>query len=106
MLERLTAVLESVSGSRPPLAVAALEAAALLLEVLGEISPEQVAALEQPVAAKLVAPHSCVRRQVKPCHTATKNALGCSNATAAYSARPLTPNASPSVPERNDWTGA
>ena len=58
------ALLVSVLGGHVPLAVASLGAMGLLLEVLGEIPPDTVALLEGPVQAKLLAPSSCLRRQV------------------------------------------
>ena len=64
MLERLTALLASVLGAQVPLAVAALEGMCLLLEVLGEVSPEQLASLEEPVVGKLLSGSACLRRQV------------------------------------------
>ena len=65
MLERLTALLASVLGAQVPLAVAALEGMCLLLEVLGEVSPEQLASLEEPVVGKLLSGSACLRRQVR-----------------------------------------
>ena len=64
MLERLTALLSSVIGARPPLAVATLEALRLLLELLGEIPPATVALLETPLRLKAVSPSAAVRCQV------------------------------------------
>ena len=64
LLERLTALVASVLGTHVPLAVAALEAMGLLLEVLGEVSADQAASIALPVLEKLQASSSCRRRQV------------------------------------------
>lgn len=64
MLDRLTALLASVLGAQPPLAVATLEAMGLLLEVLGEIPEKQVQSLAQAVSAKLISDCTCLRMQV------------------------------------------
>ena len=65
MLERLTALLASVLGAQVPLAVAAVEGMCLLLEVLGEVSPEQLGSLEEPVVGKMLSGSACLRRQVR-----------------------------------------
>ena len=66
MLERLNALVASVLGSKTPLAVAALQAMGLLLEVLGEIPESQVDLLSGPVTAKLTGDSTCLRLQVLP----------------------------------------
>lgn len=66
MLDRLMAMIASVLGARTPLAVVALEAMSLLLEVLGEIPQKQVDLLSAPVITKLTSDSSCLRLQVLP----------------------------------------
>ena len=64
LLERLCAVLSSSPlGGHTPVGVVVLEAMALLLEVLGEVSPETRAALEPAIGAKVSGPHACLRLQ-------------------------------------------
>lgn len=65
MLDRLIALVASVLGARIPLAVAALEAMSLLLEVLGEIPEKQVDLLLGAVGAKLTSDSTCLRLQVQ-----------------------------------------
>ena len=64
LLDRLAALLGSTPlGQYTPVGVAALEAMALLLEVLGEVSSEKRAELEPAIGAKLAGPHACLRLQ-------------------------------------------
>jgi hypothetical protein len=65
MLELLTAMLADAAGpaTHVPVAIVVLESAALLLEVLGEATPEARAALERPLAARLLGPHRALRAQ-------------------------------------------
>ena len=77
MLDRLIALVASVLGARIPLAVAALEAMSLLLEVLGEITEKQVNLLVGVTATKLTSDSTCLRLQVQPCSLST----GCAGAS-------------------------
>jgi hypothetical protein len=63
LLDRLAAVLGAPLGQYTPVGVVTLEAMALLLEVLGEVSAEKRAELEPAVGAKVVASHACLRLQ-------------------------------------------
>lgn len=63
LLDRLAAVLGAPLGQYTPVGVVTLEAMALLLEVLGEVSAEKRAELEPAIGAKVVGPHACLRLQ-------------------------------------------
>ena len=63
LLDRLAAVLSAPLGQYTPVGVVTLEAMALLLEVLGEVSTEKRAELEPAVGAKVAGPHACLRLQ-------------------------------------------
>lgn len=65
LLDKLLGVLGAPLGAHTPVAVVTLEALALLLEVLGEVSTETRTALEGPIGAKLAGPHCCLRLQVR-----------------------------------------
>lgn len=65
MLDRLIALTASVLGSKTPLAVAALDAISLLLEVLGEIPNKQVTVLLELISTKLVSDTTCLRLQAR-----------------------------------------
>jgi hypothetical protein len=62
---RLIALLVGALGEHVPVAVVALEAMGLLLEVLGEVPPETVAALHDPLLAKLTGPCYALRSQAR-----------------------------------------
>ena len=63
LLDRLRDVLGAPLGQFTPVGVVALEAMALLLEVLGEVSAEKRAELEPALGAKVAGPHACLRLQ-------------------------------------------
>jgi len=63
LLEKLCGVLASKIGGQTPVAVVALEAIGLLLEVLGEVTEEVHLKVEEPVRWKLLAGSSVVRMQ-------------------------------------------
>lgn len=63
LLDRLAGVLASPLGQYTPVGVVTLEAMALLLEVLGEVSAEKHAELEPAIGAKVAGPHACLRLQ-------------------------------------------
>ncbi len=65
LLERLTTVAASVLGGQVAVSMATLEAIGLLLEVLGEVSHEMVALLQEPLTSKLTGPHAVLRAQVR-----------------------------------------
>ena len=67
LLDRLAAVLSAPLGQYTPVGVVTLEAMALLLEVLGEVSTEKRAELEPAVGAKVAGPHACLRLQAPAC---------------------------------------
>lgn len=64
LLERLVALAASVIGSQVPLAAVTLETLGLLLEILGEVSPETAQLLQAPLMQKLTCQHSLLRMQV------------------------------------------
>ena len=63
LLDRLAGVLAAPLGQYTPVGVVTLEALALLLEVLGEVSAEKRAELEPVIGAKVAGPHACLRLQ-------------------------------------------
>ncbi|KAL4425068.1 hypothetical protein ABPG77_010382 [Micractinium sp. CCAP 211/92] len=63
LLDRLAGVLGAPLGQFTPVGVVTLEAMALLLEVLGEVSAEKRAELEPAIGAKVAGPHACLRLQ-------------------------------------------
>ena len=73
LLERLVALAASVIGSQVPLAAVTLETLGLLLEVLGEVSPETAQLLESPLLQKLTCQHSLLRMQVNIAQLVTFN---------------------------------
>eukprot|EP00884_Botryococcus_braunii_P001693 jgi/Botrbrau1/11524/Bobra.0393s0003.2 len=62
-LEQLATLAATPLGSHVPLGIATLEAIGLLLEVVGEISPELANELKEPVLRKLVAKYSVLRHE-------------------------------------------
>ncbi len=63
LLNRLAGVLGAPLGQFTPVGVVTLEAMALLLEVLGEVSADKRAELEPAIGAKVAGPHACLRLQ-------------------------------------------
>lgn len=63
LLDKLAGVLGAPLGQFTPVGVVTLEAMALLLEVLGEVSSEKRAELEPAIGAKVAGPHACLRLQ-------------------------------------------
>lgn len=63
LLDRLAGVLGAPLGQFTPVGVVTLEAMALLLEVLGEVSGDKRAELEPAIGAKVAGPHACLRLQ-------------------------------------------
>ncbi|PRW58658.1 HEAT repeat-containing 5B isoform X2 [Chlorella sorokiniana] len=63
LLDRLAGVLSAPLGQYTPVGIVTLEAMALLLEVLGEVSAEKRAELEPAIGAKVAGAHACLRLQ-------------------------------------------
>lgn len=63
-LEQLAALSATPLGSKVPLGIVTLEAMGLLLEILGEVSPELALEVEKPLLTKVVAKQSVLRSEV------------------------------------------
>ena len=64
MLDKLALILASVLGAHVPVGAVALQATALLLEVLGEIPSDAAGTVREPLLGKLAAAQLCLRTQV------------------------------------------
>ena len=64
MLDKLALILASVLGAHVPVGAVALQATALLLEVLGEIPSDAAGTIREPLLGKLAASQLCLRTQV------------------------------------------
>lgn len=65
MLDKLALILASVLGAHVPVGAVALQATALLLEVLGEIPSDAAGTTREPLLGKLAAAQLCLRTQVR-----------------------------------------
>ena len=70
LLERLTGMVSTPVGDAVPAGVVALEAMRLIIEVVGEVSSDEVHRMRQPCITKLTAHPQPLQSQVSPTCTA------------------------------------
>ena len=68
LLERLTGLISTPVGDAVPAGVVALEAMRLIIEVVGEVSSDEVHRMRQPCITKLTAHPQPLQSQVGPLH--------------------------------------
>lgn len=68
LLERLTGLISTPIGDAVPAGVVALEAMRLIVEVVGEVSSEEVHQMRQPCITKLTAHPQPLQAQVRTHH--------------------------------------
>ena len=70
LLERLTGMMSTPVGDSVPAGIVALEAMRLIVEVVGEVSSEEVHRMRQPCITKLTAKPYPLQSQVRSCRAA------------------------------------
>ena len=68
VLERLTGLIMTPIGEAVPAGIVALEAMRLIVELLGEVSSDEVQQIKQPCLSKLTSHTKPIRAQVSLCY--------------------------------------